>query len=76
MYTRGQLHVYIQVNTVEVLKSITLEHDWKQHDSHSACVIARQYSFATCVSLRFSYREETSGVSLKNIIISGKLIFF
>jgi hypothetical protein len=33
-------------------KCISLERDWKQQDRHAVYVIAQQYSFTTCPSLR------------------------
>jgi hypothetical protein len=51
------------------LKSgLTLQPDRQLHDRPAACVIAQQYSSATCASLRCHTRKAGFGVSFKNII--------
>ena len=50
-YACGQLCVYRQGSPVE-----TAEHERRQQDRPAACVVAQQYSSATCASLLFHYR--------------------
>jgi hypothetical protein len=46
----------------------TAETERRQQDRPAACVVAQQYSSATCVSVLFHYRTEKFGTPFKNLI--------
>jgi hypothetical protein len=60
--------MYLHGNPVEIQDSNTREHNWPQHDSLIACVIAQQYTSATLVSLRFYLRKVIFGARLKRLL--------
>jgi hypothetical protein len=47
----------------------TFEPERRQQDRPAACVVAQQYSSATCASLLFHYRTEKFGESFRDVTI-------
>ena len=67
VYTRGQLYMYIQGVQVKYRNQHTgtwLEAEWP----HGVCVIAQQYSFATCMSLGFHTARKISACCYKVLL--------
>ena len=62
-YACAQLCVYMQGSPVEIS-----EPERRQQDRPAACVVAQQYSSATCVSVLFHYAPEKFGARFKNLI--------